>query len=52
MKQGALVEYGEPHKLIEQQGSYFKSLYEDVSRTGNGGEGEMGDDEIGSMLAQ
>jgi ATP-binding cassette subfamily C (CFTR/MRP) protein 1 len=51
MKQGALVEYGEPHKLLEQQGSYFKSLYEDVSRTGNGGEGEMGDDQIG-MLAQ
>lgn len=51
MKQGALVEYGEPHKLLEQQGSYFKSLYEDVSRTENGGEGEMGDDQIG-MLAQ
>ena len=46
MKQGALVEYGEPHKLLEQQGSWFKSLYEDVSRSGNGGEGEMGEDDI------
>jgi len=46
MKQGALVEYGKPHKLLEQQGSYFKSLYEDVSRTGGCGEGEAGDGEI------
>jgi ATP-binding cassette subfamily C (CFTR/MRP) protein 1 len=36
MKQGALIEYGEPYKLLEQQGSYFKSLYEDVMRLGNG----------------
>lgn len=34
MNQGSLVEYGEPHKLLEQQGSWFKSLYEDVKRTG------------------
>lgn len=46
MKQGSLVEYGEPHKLLEQQGSWFKSLYEDDSRASNGGEGEMGEDEI------
>ena len=46
MKQGALVEYGEPHKLLEQQGSWFKSLYEDVGRSGGGGEGEMAVDEV------
>lgn len=40
MKQGALVEYGEPHKLLEQQGSYFQRLYEDVGRDGGAGEGE------------
>jgi ATP-binding cassette subfamily C (CFTR/MRP) protein 1 len=38
MNQGSLVEYGEPHRLLDQQGSWFKSLYEDVSRAG--GEGE------------
>ncbi|KAH8712254.1 hypothetical protein GQ44DRAFT_689190 [Phaeosphaeriaceae sp. PMI808] len=31
MNQGALVEYGEPHRLLDQQGSWFKGLYEDVS---------------------
>ena len=34
MNQGALVEYGEPHRLLEQQGSWFKGLY---------GEGEVPD---------
>ncbi|KAF2020289.1 ABC transporter [Aaosphaeria arxii CBS 175.79] len=32
MNQGSLVEYGKPYKLLEQEGSWFKSLYEDVSR--------------------
>ncbi|KAF2439489.1 hypothetical protein P171DRAFT_490190 [Karstenula rhodostoma CBS 690.94] len=31
MNQGQLVEYGEPYKLLEHQGSWFKSLYEDGS---------------------
>ncbi|KAL5456081.1 hypothetical protein PMIN07_006814 [Paraphaeosphaeria minitans] len=31
MNQGQLVEYGEPYKLLEREGSWFKSLYEDVS---------------------
>jgi ATP-binding cassette subfamily C (CFTR/MRP) protein 1 len=34
MNQGALVEYGEPHRLLEQQGSWFKSLYEDANSVG------------------
>jgi ATP-binding cassette subfamily C (CFTR/MRP) protein 1 len=41
MNQGALVEYGEPHRLLEQQGSWFKSLYEDVSRIGGEGEEDI-----------
>ncbi|KAH7091601.1 P-loop containing nucleoside triphosphate hydrolase protein [Paraphoma chrysanthemicola] len=45
MNQGSLVEYGEPYRLLEQRGSWFKSLYEDVARSGNGGEGEMVSDE-------
>jgi ATP-binding cassette subfamily C (CFTR/MRP) protein 1 len=40
MNQGGLVEYGEPYRLLEQQGSWFKGLYEESS---GGGEG---DDEI------
>jgi ATP-binding cassette subfamily C (CFTR/MRP) protein 1 len=40
MNHGALVEYGEPHRLLEQHGSWFRSLYEDVSRSG----GEREDD--------
>ena len=32
MNNGLLVEYGEPYKLIEQEGSWFKSLYEENSR--------------------
>lgn len=32
MNQGQLVEYGEPYKLLEREGSWFKSLYEDGSR--------------------
>jgi ATP-binding cassette subfamily C (CFTR/MRP) protein 1 len=31
MNQGQLVEYGEPYKLLERDGSWFKSLYDDVS---------------------
>lgn len=43
MNQGQLVEYGEPYKLLEREGSWFKSLYEDNSRV----EGpEAGDDDI------
>ncbi|KAI2486583.1 Canalicular multispecific organic anion transporter 1 [Pyrenophora tritici-repentis] len=32
MNKGQLVEYGAPYKLLERQGSWFKSLYEDVAR--------------------
>ncbi|KAF2030893.1 hypothetical protein EK21DRAFT_64674 [Setomelanomma holmii] len=49
MNQGSLVEYGEPYKLLEQQGSWFKSLYEDVGRGGRGGEGEVVVDEIENL---
>ncbi|KAH3906329.1 hypothetical protein HBI56_195160 [Parastagonospora nodorum] len=38
MNQGSLVEYGKPHRLLDQEGSWFKSLYEDI--TSSGGEGE------------
>lgn len=31
MKKGRLVEYGPPHRLLERQGSWFKSLYEEVT---------------------
>lgn len=31
MNKGQLVEYGRPHKLLERQGSWFKSLYEEVA---------------------
>lgn len=44
MNQGQLVEYGEPHKLLERQGSWFKSLYEDTERTEGPVEGD--EDEI------
>jgi ATP-binding cassette subfamily C (CFTR/MRP) protein 1 len=40
MNQGSLVEYGEPHRLLEQQGSVFKGLYEDSS-SGMEGEDEL-----------
>lgn len=39
MNQGQLVEYGEPYKLLERQGSWFKSLYEETVRDG----GPVGD---------
>ncbi|KAF1848738.1 P-loop containing nucleoside triphosphate hydrolase protein [Cucurbitaria berberidis CBS 394.84] len=42
MNQGQLVEYGEPYKLLERQGSWFKSLYEEVNRI----EGPMEDEDI------
>lgn len=32
MNQGQLVEYGEPFRLLETHGSWFKSLYEDGAR--------------------
>jgi ATP-binding cassette subfamily C (CFTR/MRP) protein 1 len=41
MNQGSLVEYGEPHRLLEQQGSWFKSLYEDANSVGGEGEDEI-----------
>ena len=31
MHHGSLVEYGEPYKLLETEGSRFKALYEDGS---------------------
>ncbi|KNG46388.1 canalicular multispecific organic anion transporter 1 [Stemphylium lycopersici] len=31
MNKGSLVEYGPPHRLLERQDSWFKSLYEEVS---------------------
>ena len=43
MNQGRLVEYGEPYKLLEREGSWFKSLYEDGSRFDSR---EAGDDDI------
>ncbi|KAF1838182.1 canalicular multispecific organic anion transporter 1 [Decorospora gaudefroyi] len=39
MNQGQLVEYGSPHKLLERQGSWFKSLYEDVARDAEADDG-------------
>ena len=48
MSQGALVEYGEPHRLLEQQGSWFRSLYEDVSKT----QGSTGRDDDITHIAQ
>lgn len=47
MNQGQLVEYGEPYKLLERQGSWLKSLYDDVVRN----EGPLEDDDI-SQIAQ
>ena len=41
MNQGQMVEYGEPHKLLYRQGSWFKSLYDDIER--NEGPVEDGD---------
>ncbi|CAG5185712.1 uncharacterized protein ALTATR162_LOCUS11383 [Alternaria atra] len=40
MNKGQLVEYGCPHKLLDRQGSWFKSLYEDVARRGDVDEDE------------
>ena len=36
MHHGELVEYGAPYKLLEMEGSWFKSLYEDGSRNEGG----------------
>lgn len=41
MNKGQLVEYGRPHQLLERQGSWFKSLYEEV------GMREDADDDLG-----
>ena len=43
MNQGMPVEYGEPYQLLEQDGSWFKSLYEDGSRVDPE---DQGDDDI------
>ena len=42
MNQGQLVEYGEPYKLLEREGSWFKSLYEETSRN----EGFSGNEDV------
>lgn len=42
MNKGQLVEYGEPHKLLTRQGSWFKSLYEEVEKN----EGPLDEDDI------
>jgi ABC-type multidrug transport system fused ATPase/permease subunit len=46
MNQGQLVEYGEPHKLLDREGSWFKSLYEDGASI-MGPSGEEDDLEVG-----
>ncbi|KAF2634043.1 hypothetical protein P280DRAFT_52852 [Massarina eburnea CBS 473.64] len=45
MNQGQLVEYGEPYKLLEREGSWFKSLYEDGNRNDglSSGDGDVDD---------
>ncbi|KAF2276608.1 uncharacterized protein EI97DRAFT_377023 [Westerdykella ornata] len=43
MQQGKLVEYGEPYKLLETEGSRFKALYEDGSRSEDT---EQGDENV------
>lgn len=44
MNQGQLVEYGEPYKLLEREGSWFRSLYEDgASHAGLSSEGDIAD---------
>ncbi|KAF2475450.1 canalicular multispecific organic anion transporter 1 [Lindgomyces ingoldianus] len=37
MHHGQLVEYGEPYKLLDIEGSWFKGLYEDVTKVGEDG---------------
>jgi ATP-binding cassette, subfamily C (CFTR/MRP), member 1 len=32
MRNGQLIEYGEPYRLLDIEDSFFKSLYEDGSR--------------------
>jgi ATP-binding cassette subfamily C (CFTR/MRP) protein 1 len=44
MHHGSLVEYGAPHKLLEIEGSRFRSLYEEVSK--KNGSGQAGDDDV------
>ncbi|KAF1951521.1 hypothetical protein CC80DRAFT_553172 [Byssothecium circinans] len=46
MNQGQLVEYGEPYKLLDREGSWFKSLYEDGDGLKGGPEGEGDVDDI------
>lgn len=47
MDKGSLVEYGRPHRLLEQQGSWFHSLYEEVHRGEGAIEAEAeGEDDI------
>ncbi|CAJ2506119.1 Uu.00g002490.m01.CDS01 [Anthostomella pinea] len=49
MNQGQLVEYGEPYKLLEREGSWFKSLYED-GHGDNGGVGMHGGDDVDGIM--
>lgn len=42
MNQGQMVEYGEPYKLLDRQGSWFKSLYEEIHRN----EGPVEEDDV------
>jgi ATP-binding cassette subfamily C (CFTR/MRP) protein 1 len=47
MNQGQLVEYGEPYKLLEREGSWFKSLYEETAQF----DGPAGDDDIMQIVS-
>jgi len=44
MHHGSLIEYGAPHKLLETEGSRFRSLYEEISK--KDGSSQAGDDDI------
>lgn len=46
MHHGSLVEYGAPHKLLETEGSRFKSLYENGSQNDGRGQTHEDDDEV------
>ena len=50
MHHGVLVEYGEPYKLLEVEGSRFKALYEDGSRN-DGNQGLGNDDDVDGIHA-
>ncbi|KAH9869491.1 hypothetical protein IAQ61_006697 [Plenodomus lingam] len=40
MNSGQMVEYGRPYQLLERQGSWFRSLYEESGREENSGDDE------------